>query len=424
MPVKIVSFLALVSTLLVLPLLASDWGQWRGPSRTGVSTEKGLADQWPAGGPRLVWQVKDIGDGYGSATVAGDRVYVLGNEGVENEFVQALDKTNGRQVWRVRIGKVGNPDQSPPYPAARSTPTLDGNLIFAFGSDGDLACLEAASGNIRWKKNVRQEFGGKPGTWAYCESPLVDGEVVMCSPGGLDAPMVAFDKNTGSVIWKAQIPQGDDAGYASAIKLQLGGNKQYVQFLAKGLVGIDAANGQMLWRYDGTGSGPANMATPVAMENLIYTPGQAGSAVVKLTATGSGVQAEEVYRVRGLPNAIGGAVEVGGYLYGTTRNDGLVCADFKTGDVKWKDPSIGMGAVCSADGLLFVFGENGEAALVEATPQAYREKGRFTPADRPEHSNDMEKSWAYPTVANGRLYLRDKGTLWCYDVSDGAGAKR
>jgi outer membrane protein assembly factor BamB len=202
------------------------------------------------------------------------------------------------------------------------------------------------------------------------------------------------------------------------------GKKQYVQFLSKGLVGVDAANGKLLWRYDGTGSGPANMATPVARENMIYTPGQAVSSVVKLSATNGEVQAEEVYRVRGLPNAIGGAVLVDGFLYGTTRNDGLVCADFLSGDVKWKEPSLGMGALCSADGVLFFYGENGEVALVEASPQGYREKGRFTPADRPAHANDMEKTWAYPIVANGRLYVRDKNSLWCYDVSESAGKAR
>jgi outer membrane protein assembly factor BamB len=248
--------------------------------------------------------------------------------------------------------------------------------------------------------------------------------MVVCSPGGFDAPMVAFDKRTGSVIWKAQIPQGDDAGYASAIVVNTDGKKQIVQFLAKGLVGVDAANGKMLWRYDGTGSGPANMATPVAREIYIYSPGQAGSAVVKLTAANGDVQAEELYRVRGLPNAIGGAVLVDGYLYGTERSDGLVCADFLTGEVKWKTPSVGMGAVCSADGLLYVYGESGELALVEASPQGYREKGRFTPPDRPQHANDMEKTWSSPVVANGRLYVRDKSSLWCYDVSETAAGVR
>ena len=417
---RMLSLLLFTCATFAFPVFAADWAQWRGPSRTGVSPETGLADQWPQAGPRLVWQVKEIGDGYGSVAVVGNRAYILGNEGLENEVVQALNTTNGQEIWQKRIGKVGNPDQAPPYPAARSTPTVDGNLLFALGSDGDLVCMETANGNIRWQKNVRQEFGGKPGVWAYSESPLVDGNVVVCSPGGLDATIVALDKNSGNVIWKSAVPEGDDAGYASPIVVNFGGKKQYVQFLSKGVVGVDAATGKMLWRYNGTGGGPANMATPVAHDEHIYTPGQAGGGLAKLTATGDTISAEQVYLTRGLPNAIGGAVLIGDNLYGTARNAGLVCADFKTGAVKWADPSIGVGAVCSADGLLFVYGENGDVALVEASPDAYREKGRLTLPDKPQHASPQEKSWAYPVVANGRLYVRDKNSLWCYDVSDRA----
>jgi outer membrane protein assembly factor BamB len=347
----------------------------------------------------------------------GNRIYLISDAGMDNEFVQALDAANGRQLWQRRIGKVGNPDQEPPYPAARSTPTVDGDRLYAFGSDGDLACLDTSSGAVRWQKNVRQEFGGKPGVWAYSESPLVDGNVVVCSPGGPDATIVAFNKNTGEVIWKCQVPEGDEAGYASAIVVNVGGKKQYVQFLAKGVVGVDAATGKFLWRYNETGGGPANIATPVAADGHVYTPGQQGSGLVKLSASGDAVTAEQVYRTRGLPNAIGGSVLIDGHLYGTTR-EGLVCCEFKTGEIKWKDSSVGVGAVCSADGLLFVFGENGNVALVEVNQTTYREKGRITPTDKPAHREGREKSWAYPVVANGRLYLRDKNVLWCYGVAD------
>jgi outer membrane protein assembly factor BamB len=403
-----------------MSISAADWAQWRGPQRTGISQETGLVDQWPQGGPRLVWQVKELGNGYGSPAVVGNRIYILGNEGTENEFVQALDAATGREIWNKRIGNVGNPDQQPPYPAARSTPTVDGNLLYAMSSDGDIACLETASGNIRWQKNIRREFGGKPGTWAYAESPLVDGDVVVCSPGGPDATLVALNKRTGEVVRKYPVPQGDDAGYASVIIVQQGGKKQYVQFLSKGVVGVDAATGKLLWRYDETGGGPANIATPVAHDGYVFAPGQQAAGLVKLTPSAQSVSADQVYLKRGLPNAIGGAVVIDGNLYGTTRGAGLVCADFKTGEIKWSDPCVGVGAICAADGLLFVYGENGEVALVEATPAEYREKGRFTPPDKPQHVNPQEKSWAYPVVANGRLYLRDKTSLWCYDIGQRA----
>lgn len=400
----------------------ADWAQWRGPQRSGVSAETGLADQWPQEGPRLVWQVNAIGDGYGSPAIVGERIYLLSNEGIENEFVQALDVKDGRQIWAQRIGNVGNPDQQPPFPAARSTPTIDGELLYAFSSDGDLACLETATGRIRWQKNVRREYGGRPGTWAYAESPLVDGDVVVVSPGGGDATIVALNKMTGELIWKCAVPspgsEPEAAGYASAIVVEAGGRKQYVQFLSKGVVGVDAETGKFLWRYDETGGGPANMATPVTHGAYVYTPSSRGAGgLVRLTSAPDAVAAEQVYLKRGLPNAIGGSVVVAGHLYGTTY-EGLVCADFVTGEPQWQDVSIGVGSVCAADGLLFVHGENGEVALVEATPADYHEKGRFTLPNRPQRINGMERAWAYPVVAGGRLYIRDKKVLWCYDVSD------
>jgi outer membrane protein assembly factor BamB len=401
---------------------AADWGQWRGPQRTGVSRESGLADQWPQTGPRLVWRVEHIENGYGSPAIVDNRIYLISNEGVDNEFVQALDAATGQPIWKQRIGKVGKPDQQPPYPAARSTPTVDGNVLYAFGSDGDIACLDTASGDIRWHKNVREEFGGVSGTWAYAESPLVDGDRVICSPGGPEAAMVALNKQTGDVIWKAVVPpredgSRDEAGYASAIIVNAGGIKQYVQFMSKGVVGVAADDGRFLWRYDGTGAGPANMATPIAQDGFVYTPGRPGGALIELTRADGGIEVKEVYLKRGLPNAIGGAVLIGDHLYGTTR-EGLVCADFKTGEIKWQDASVGVGSICSADGLLFVHSEDGQVALVEATPDAYREKGRIALSGNPQHTNEREKSWAYPVVANGRLYVRDKNVLWCYGISE------
>ncbi len=163
--------------------------------------------------------------------------------------MQALSVQDGKQVWTTRIGNVGNPNQQPSYPASRSTPTIDGELLYALSSDGDLACLETATGKIRWQKNIRKDFGGQPGEWAYAESPLVDGDVVVVTPGGEQATLVALDKKTGAVIWKSAVPGGDPAGYASAIVVQGGGRKQYVQFLSKGVVGVDAKTGKFLWRY-------------------------------------------------------------------------------------------------------------------------------------------------------------------------------
>jgi outer membrane protein assembly factor BamB len=401
--------------------IAEDWPQWRGPNRDGVSKETGLLKTWPKEGPKLVWQVKEIGGGYSTPSIASKRIYLQANQGTEEESVKALDEKDGRQIWSTRIGKVGNPDQQPNYAGARSTPTIDGSSLYALGSDGDLVCLDTASGKIQWQKNVRTDFGGKPGIWAYSESPLVDGDVVVCTPGGGDATVVALNKKSGDVIWKAAVPDGDAAGYASVVAAQIGGSKQYVAFTANGLIGLSADTGKFLWRYEATkGAMGMSILTPVSRDGLIYSGGsRAGGGTVKLVSANGSVTAEQVYFDTKLPTAIGGAVVVGDYLYGSAGNT-LVCADFKTGQVKWTDRSIAPGSLCYADGRLYVHGENGDVALVEATADAYREQGRFTPPNPPERVGRMEKAWAYPVVANGRLYIRDTQSLWCYDVKDAA----
>jgi outer membrane protein assembly factor BamB len=399
------------------------WPQWRGPQRNGISSETGLLKEWPKEGPKLLWQLKEIGDGYSTPAVAGTRIFVLSNRGFENEFVQALSVEDGKPIWTTRLGNVGNPDQQPPYPMSRSTPTIDGQLLYALSSDGDLACLSTATGKIRWQKSLRKDFGGQPGVWAYSESPLVDGDLVIVTPGGEQATLVALNKRTGAIVWKSAVPGGDQAGYASAIVVRGGGRKQYVQFLSKGIVGVDAKTGKFLWRYAEAAKGPAQMATPVARDNYVYGAANGvGGGLVSLKASPDGVTAEQVYFTRGLPNSLGGSVLVGDHLYGTTR-EGLVAAEFLSGKLKWQDKSLGAGSIAYADGRLYLHGENGDVALIEATPEGYREKGRFTPQDQPKRVNRGEKAWTYPVIANGRLYIRDLGTLWVYDVEAPMGAK-
>jgi outer membrane protein assembly factor BamB len=364
--------------------------------------------------------VNDIGDGYSTPSVVGRRIYLMSNRGLENEFAQALSIKDGKVLWTTRVGNVGNPNQDPSYPKARSTPTVAGNFVYVLGSDGDLACLEAATGKIRWQKNIRKEFGGEPGEWAYAESPLVDGDVVVVTPGGAQATMVALNKKTGALIWKSAVPGGEPAGYASAIVVQGGGRKQYVQLLSKGQVGVDAKTGQLLWRYAAVAKGPAQYFTPLARDGYVYGGALGvGGGLVRLNSDGVGVIAEQVYFQRGLPNGIGGAVVVGNHIYGTEVGATLVAAEFTTGKVKWTDKSIGWSSVAYADGNLYLHGINGEIALVEATPEAYRVKGRFTPPTQPKKKQAgpfPEGAFAYPVIANGTLYIRDLGTLWAYDI--------
>ncbi len=415
------SLLLVMLAVMLSPLAAgaADWPQWRGPHRDGISKETGLLQEWPEKGPKLLWEVKNIDFGYSTPSVVGERIYLLSNKGEDNEYVQALSIKDGSQIWAKKLSKVG-PNKFPSYPGARSTPTVEGDVMYVLSSDGVLACLETDKGEIRWQKNVRKEFGGKPGVWAYSESPLIDGDVLVCTPGGKEATIVALDKKNGEVIWKCPVPGGDTAGYASVVISHAGGVKQYVQFLGNGVVGVDAKKGTFLWRYKKTAQGsPANIPTPVVHDAFVYTgSGKGGAGLVKVVPGKEGMDAEQVYYNRDLPTAIGGAILLKDYLYGT-NSDGLICAEYATGKVKWDGKGSGAASLCYADNRLYLHGENGTMLLVDPSPEAYKEKGRFSPPNQPKH--DQSKAWAYPVVANGRLYIRDLGMLWCYDVKAPAG---
>jgi outer membrane protein assembly factor BamB len=404
--------------LVSVSLSGADWPQWRGPQRNGVSSETGLLKEWPKAGPKVLWQAEDIGDGYSTPSIVGNRIFMTSNAGLDNEYVQALSVADGKRIWQRQLGKVGNPEQSPSFPAARSTPTVDGNVLYALSSDGDLACLDTATGKIWWQKNLRRDFKGQPGKWAYAESPLVDGDMLVVTPGGPAATLLALNKKTTEVIWKSGVPGGDDAGYASVMIAEAAGRKQYVQFLAKGVVGVDAKTGQFLWRYDATGRGVVNIATPVVNAGYVFSTANTGvGGLVKLTAAGQGVAAQEVYLTRHLPNNIGGSIVVGSTHYGTS-DDELIAADWVTGKVLWHQGNMGAGSILAADGRLYIHTEEGEVVLAEASAAAYREFGRFTLPNQPKRTRgSRDKYWSYPVVANGRLYIREVGSLWCYDVS-------
>ena len=416
-PMKNLILLAALIAFASTSAIADDWPQWRGPNRDGISKETGLLKAWPKEGPKLAWQVKDIGNGYATPSIVGERIYVIGNEGKDKESVEALAVKDGKKIWSTPLGKVGAPDQQPSFPAARSTPTVVGDVLYALGSDGDIACVECSSGKIRWHKNLQTDFGGKIGDWAYAESPLVDGDAVVCTPGGADATIVALNKSTGDVIWKCSLPEADQAAYSSAIIVNTAGTRQYVQLLQKGLVGVDAKTGKSLWRYGKPVSRfNANIPTPVASGDSIYAASAGtGAGLVKVSQKDGKIASDQIYFDTKLPTSIGGAVKVGDLLYGTTGK-ALVCVEFESGKVKWEDPAIGPASLCSADGMLYLHGENGEVALVEPSVDSYHQKGRFTPPDQAQRRGPMEKPWAYPVVANGRLYLRDHGNLWAYDV--------
>jgi outer membrane protein assembly factor BamB len=416
---RLVPVCVLTAGVLTLCARADDWPQWRGPERTGVSKETGLLKEWPKGGPKLLWKVKDIGGGYSTPAIVGERIYLMGDRDGE-EFVLALEVKDGAKVWSRAVGKVG-PNKGPQYPGARSTPTVDGERIYALGSDGDLACLDRSSGKVVWSKNVRKEFGGTPGMWAYSESVLIDGDVLVCTPGGKKATLVALKKKDGEVVWKCAVPGGDAAAYASAIAVDVGGVRQYVQFLGKGVVGVDAKTGKFLWRYDETRDEAANIPTPVFYDDCVFTStSRKGTGLNRIKVSKDAVSSEQVYYNETKLNSIGGVVRVGEHVYGTNARGQLVCMEIKTGKEKWRNNSVGTASLCYADGMLYVRGQGGtgfgpemppRVALVEASPEGYKEKGRF---EQPDHGK--RPAWPHPVVANGRLYLRDGDELLCYDV--------
>lgn len=411
-------FAVVLGALMISSLArASDWPQWRGPERTGISKETGLLKEWPADGPKLLWMVKDVGYGFSTPAIVGDRMYLQSNKGKEDEMVVCMSAKDGKPIWSTRIGKVGKPDQMPNYPAARSTPTIDGAFVYALGSDGDLACMETATGKIKWQKSFTKEFGGQAGTWAYSESPLIDGDNLICTPGGPGATMVALKKTTGDLVWKCSVPGDDAAGYSSIVATEIGGVKQYVQFVAKGVIGVEAKTGKFLWRFDDTGKkSPANIPTPTIFNGMVYSgSGLGGGGLCKVTAADGKFTAEKVYFDMKLPRAIGGTVKVGDYLYGTGTT--LQCVEFATGNVKWDERSVGAASILYADGRLYLHGENGAVAMIEATPEGYKEKGKFNPSDPPERARGTN-AWCYPVISNGKLYIRDLGTIWCYDIKN------
>ncbi|MCA9160259.1 MAG: PQQ-like beta-propeller repeat protein, partial [Planctomycetales bacterium] len=402
---------ALVVVLSMVPAMAEDWHQWRGNNRDGKSAETGLLKQWPEGGPHLLWQANGLGNGYSTPTAAGGRVFLLRNKDLNNEEVIALSLADGSQQWATKIGRVGE-NSGPQYPGARSTPTIDGKRLYALGSDGDLACLDIATGAIHWSKNLKTDFGGKPGKWAYAESPLIDGEVLVCSPGGEQATVVALNKQDGSVLWRAPIPEGDDASFSSPIAATIQGVKQYVVFLSKGVVGLDAQSGQPLWRYTKTADKDANVPTPVVKDNFVYTAAsRVGGGLVQISS--DQLAAKEIYFGKSLPAGMGGSILLDGYLYGSAGAT-LMCVDFATGEVQWQDRSIGAGSLCFADGKLFLHGENNEVAMISASPAGYQELSRFSPPNAPDHGK--AKAWSYPIIVDGKLIFRDVGSVWCYDI--------
>jgi outer membrane protein assembly factor BamB len=389
-----------------------DWPQWQGPDRTAVSHERGLLKTWPKNGPSLVWQATGLGGGYSTPSIACGRIFAISFRG-KDEVVWALDEATGKELWNTRIAEARPAEGKQAREGSRGTPTIDGDRLYALGESGDLVCLSTASGQRQWHKNPIEDFGGSEPRWGYSESPLIDGDKLICTPGGSAATLAALDKKTGEPVWKATVPGGDGPAYSSVIAGELAGQRQYVQFVQHGMVGIAAEDGRFLWRYDAPANRTANCSTPIFHDDCVFAASgyNTGGGLVALTRRDSETKAEQVYFTKQMKNQHGGMVLVDGYLYGANDPGSLVCLDFKTGKVMWEDRRPGKGSVTYADGCLYYRNEGGPVVLIEASPKGYSELGRFQQLKR-----SGQATWPHPVIANGKLYIRDQGLLLCYSL--------
>ncbi|HEX3800963.1 MAG TPA: PQQ-binding-like beta-propeller repeat protein [Verrucomicrobiae bacterium] len=414
--------LSLVAAMVLFSASADDWPQWQGPDRNAMSKETGLLKEWTKDGPALVWEIKGLGGGDSAPSVSGGRLFGMSNRG-GYEVVWALSEKDGKTLWTTNLGPAFNQDWPQGKEGPGCTPTVDGDLVYVEGLGGNVDCLRTKDGSIVWRASLTQDFGGEVPNWSYRESPLVDGDKVILTPGGADATLVALDKKTGKTLWKSQVPGNPKAAYSSPIAIDFGGQRQYVQFTQKALIGVAASDGKFLWRYGRAANGfGVSCSTPIYHDGEVFAASAygAGGGLVKLSKDTDGkFTAEEIYLSKKMQNHHGGMILLDGSLYGANGgNEGgaLVCLDFQTGKVLWDERDDAghrapKGSVAYADGRIYYRTEAGPVLLIEPSPKSYIERGRFEQSDR-----SRLPAWSHPVVANGKLYVRDQDILFCYDV--------
>jgi outer membrane protein assembly factor BamB len=398
-----------------------DWPQWRGPNRDDISRETGLLKEWPQGGPKLLWTYKEAGAGYTGPAIVGDHLYSMGAD-PQMEFLFCLNVKTGAKVWSVDVGpRLDNGYGDGP----RSTPTVDGDRIYVLAGQGNLVCLQASDGKKVWEKSLVKDLGGGRPNWGFCESPLIDGEKVVVTPGGNKGAIAALDKKTGDVLWRST-GFTDGAQYASLVITNAGGIKQYVQMTQACVAGVAAADGKLLWRHACTNS-TAAIPTPVVQDDLVYSTSgySAGCRLVKIVPGSDGKQkAEEVYANKDMSDHHGGVVLIGDHIFGHSNNVGWMCQEFKTGRVVWKETKLPKGSLTCADGRLYLYSENdGTCVLVEPSVEGWKEHGRFKIPQQTQMKRKSGHIWTHPVVANGRLYLRDQDLIFAFDVKGNGGGR-
>ena len=399
---------------------AQDWPQWRGANRDGVAKATNINLDWSAKKPPLAWTFRQAGSGYSAPVVVGTTLYCQGAAD-GSDFAFALDTQTGALKWKQNLGAYytcsDNRGDGP-----RGSVTVDGDKLYLIRGGGQIHCLSAADGKMLWQKDFAKDFNGKlMSRWGHSESPLVDGNIVICTPGGEGGYIVALDKNSGALVWRTKELTGD-AAHSSAIIVDIDGIRQYVQQTNKGVTGISAKDGKMLWKVDIPQYKIAVIPTPVTNNNFVYVTNgyNGGSTCIRLTKEGNGVKADTVYTSSpALSNPHGGVVLVNGYIYGVTDRQGFVCQDFKTGESVWRERSQGVvnGVTVAVNDRLILLNEtDGLIVVVAASPAGWKEFGRMEFPERTKLQNRNNQVWTHPIVANSKLYLRDHDLLFCFDL--------
>ncbi len=408
---KLLPSAAAFLTISTAPIAANDWPQWRGPDRTEISAEKGLLKRWPEGGPKHVWLYKNAGDGYSGPAIVAGKLFTMGMRD-DQEVLIALNANDGSELWVAPIsGGFRNDRGNGP----RGTPCVDGDRVYGMTGRGELACAQVSDGKILWKKSMA-DLGGSPPTWGFAESVLVDGNNVICTPGGSKGAIAALDKKTGELRWQSS-DFTDPASHASIIPITHNGTPQYVQLTKQNIVAVSPRDGKVLWKAPFPGGGAAAVIpTPIYSDGHVFaTAGyRVGCMLAKITDTSEGAT---VYQNKLMQNHHGGVVLLDGYLYGYSDSAGWLCQNFKTGEQVWASRSLGKGALTYADGMIYCVEENtGTVALIEASPKAWNEMSRFTLPQRGAIKTRDNKVWTHPVISNGRLFLRDQDLIFCFDV--------
>jgi len=413
------------------------WPQWRGPRRDGVCDETGLLQQWPAGGPQLLWKASGLGRGYCAPIITGGRIYLAGD--VADELrIFALD-LQGQPVWQSENGRAWKS----PYPGARASCAYSEGRLYHRNAHGRVACLDARTGAELWAVDVLERFGGKTITWGLAENLLVDGPRLIVTAGGTTALMAALDKKTGATVWTTEPlrlgksdspaqerlaePQGetDSASYGSPILFAFGGRRLLVSSSLRHIFAVDADAGKLLWTRPFPTRYSVIAATPVLVGEAVFitAPDTDCGGLFRMLSMNAPLSPAEGERagVRGterlwateLDTCHGGQVYVNGALYGACyrRDDGWVCLDARTGQIRYRTTELAQGSALYADGRLYCLSQEGEMTLIKPTPNGFEFVGRFRLVQ-----DRKDDAWTHPVILDKRLYLRYHDTLYCYDV--------